>query len=206
MIFFMARRNQNSKRDQTRRNKDSVDFFDIRSRAYFDNFQTVPFAGHYKIRIQSKAMDRGLYDAEKTGVYADDPVQLRIHLGDRIRTINLADDDVMTIELNEWLAQGTRLELTYPTDGLRLKGNGNFKFQYAIAGEHLKAYEPKRYASIVRRIESGELRKTRRDRPATSWHNWVNFWEGPRPRLYSAEIEGPTFKSWPASATGCLAR
>lgn len=111
----MISRRQNSKRDGTKRNVDSVDFFDIRSRSHFAGFQQVPMSGNDRIRITAKAMDRGRYNFEKTGFYDDDPIRLNIHLGDRLHTIDLPDDHPMDIQLEEWLAAGTRLDMTYPT-------------------------------------------------------------------------------------------
>ena len=49
----------------------------------------------------------------------------------------------MEIELNEWITVGTRLELSYPTDGLRLEGNKNFKFQYRITHDYLLKNDPR---------------------------------------------------------------
>jgi hypothetical protein len=57
-----------------------------------------------------------------------------VHFGNRTRDFDLPDDEVLEIELEEWIAEGTQIFLSYPTDGLRLRGNGNFKFQYAIGG------------------------------------------------------------------------
>lgn len=193
--IFMAGRNQNSKRDATKRNPDSVDFFDVRSRAYFGNFRSAPASGRYRIRIKATAMDRGRYDAAETGIYDGDPIRLRVHLGDRVRAFDLPDDRVMEIKLEEWLAAGTRLELTYPTDGLRMRGNGNFKFQYAIAGEYIKQHDPDLYDKVAKGI--APKKPGGRVRSVTSWHHWPEYWQGPRPRLFSAAIEGPIYETWP---------
>ena len=70
-----------------------------------------------------------------------------------MHTFDLPDEKVMEIELDEWIAAGTSLQLSYPTDGLRMRGNSNFKFQYAIAGEYIKEHDPKRYAEIVAKLD-----------------------------------------------------
>lgn len=192
--IFMPRRDQNTQqRDLTRRNADSIDFLDTRRRAYFGKFKNVPETGIYRINMRAMAVDRGVYDSDKTGIHDLDPIQLRIYLGDRIRNVDLPDDKPITIKLVEWLARGTRLEMTNPTDGLRLRGNGNFKFQYAIAGEYILETQPERYKKIAAAIKP----TNRRVQQPSSWQHWRGYWQGPRPRLYNAEIEGPLFESWP---------
>ena len=116
-------------------------------------------------------------------------------MGDRSRTFDLPENQPRNIVLNEWLAVGTRFRLRYPTDGLTLRGNGNFKFQYAIGGEHIKETDPKLWLEIAQGPKSRRNNGERR-RPE-SWHNWVDHWQGPRPRLLSATVEGPFYESWP---------
>lgn len=170
--------------------REYLDFGDIRSRLCFSNFLTAPATGRYRITIRATGVDRGIYDTADTGIYKDDPIRLAVHLGDRVRTYDLPDEKVMEIELDEWIAAGTSLQLSYPTDGLRMRGNSNFKFQYAIAGEYIKEHDPKRYAEIVANLETAK-------KGANHWSNWVKYWQGPRPRLFSAEIEGPIYDAWP---------
>ena len=193
--IFMTSIKQSSRRQSTIRNGNSVDFLDIRKRAYFGNFVEAPTTGRYRIKIRAKAMDRYVYDSDDTGIYHGDPIQLQIHLGDRVKTINLADDQVTVIELDEWIAAGTRLEMTYPTDGLRQRKNGNFKFQYAIAGEHIKQTDPDRYQAVAQSLKNKTER--RRSLGIERWQHWKNDWQGPRPRLLDAEIEGPIYDAWP---------
>lgn len=187
--------NQNSKRDQTKRNADSVDFLDLRRRAYCASFRTVPETGRYRITIRATGIDRGIYDSDATGVYRDDAIQLRVHMGDRTRDFDLPDNTMTEVELNEWLAKGTRFEMSYPTDGLRLKGNGNFKFQYRIAHDYIKENDPALYAKVLKEVIPRS--RNRKDAPG-HWSHWTEFWQGPRPRLYSVDIEGPIFESWPS--------
>lgn len=54
------------------------------------------------------------------------------------------------------------------------------------------AHEPDRYQAAVAKLET-----KRRHRELHSWHNWTEHWEGARPRLYSAVVEGPFYESWP---------
>ena len=104
------------------RTAESIDFLDPRLRIYFANFEAVPATGRYRIRIYATGKDRRVYDAARTGIYHDDPIRLSVHLGDRVMVFTLPDEDVMEIVLDEWITAGTRLELSYPTDGLRLEG------------------------------------------------------------------------------------
>ena len=173
----------------------SIDFNDMRLWAYFDNFEAVPATGKYRIKIRATGKDRGYYPAEKTGIYDDDPIRLRVHLGNRTHDFELPDDEVLEIELEEWIAEGTQIFLSYPTDGLRLRGNGNFKFQYAIAGEYIREHDPDLYQYVVTEVvPKAKFRSTAPDH----WVHWTEYWRGPRPRLFGAEVEGPFYETWPA--------
>ena len=185
---------QRNRPQRDNRTDESIDILDIRLFAYFENFETVPDTGNYRIKIRASGIDRGVYDSNETGVYSDDPIRLRAHMGDRIRTVDLPDGEIMEIELEEWLAEGTRVLLSHPTDGLRMKGNGNFKFQYRIAHDYIKENDQELYQYVVN--EEVPFAKNRQDNPG-HWVHWTEYWQGPRPRLYSAEIEGPLFESWP---------
>ena len=170
--------------------REYIDFADIRSRLCFSNFETTPATGRYRIKIRATGMDRLVYATEETGVYHDDPIQLNVHLADRVFTFDLPDEEVMEIELDEWIAAGTKLQFSYPTDGLRMRGNSNFKFQYAIAGDYIRQNKPELYAEVVANLDP-------KKKGAGHWSNWVEYWQGPRPRLFSAEVEGPIYDAWP---------
>lgn len=185
---------QNTTRPERRGKRDGFDFLDPLQQAYFAQFKTAPVTGWYRITIRCTGKDRGLYDSTKTGIYDSDPIRLSVQLGDRERVFDLPDEEVREIELQEWIAAGSRLRLQHPTDGLRLRGNGNFKFQNAITGEHLKQHQPDLYAQVVAAINP---KKFKRDLPPKSWHHWVDYWRGPRPRVFSAVVEGPFYESWP---------
>jgi len=192
--IFAAHTSQNTKRRERQGTAEGFDFLDPKQLAYFKPFPVVPETGWYTISIRCTGLDRGLYAAEKTGIYGADPIRLTVQMGDRERTFDLPDEQVVDIELTEWLAKGTRLRLQYPTDGLTLRSNGNFKFQNAIAGEYIKEHNPALYEKVV----AGITRKPgRRKLPPQSWHHWVDYWRGPRPRIYGATIEGPFYKTWP---------
>ncbi len=177
------------------RTAESVDFLDPRLRIYFSNFDAAPATGRYRIRIYATGKDRGTYDSAATGIHDDDPIQLNVHLGDRVEVFSLPDEEVMEIELNEWITVGTRLELSYPTDGLRLEGNKNFKFQYRITHDYLLKNDPERYAAVVREVLPKAPARTARS--PKHWSHWTGEWQGPRPRLFNATIEGPFYESWP---------
>ena len=192
--IIAAHTSQNTTRPERHGEPDGFDFLDPKQLAYFESFKTTPQTGWYKITIRCTGKDRGRYDSEATGIYDDDPIRLSVRLGDRKRVVYLPDEEVTEIKLNEWIAAGSRLRLHYPTDGLRLRGNGNFKFQNSITGEYLKEHDPNTYAKVVaglKQPKSGKVRKPQ------DWHNWVDYWAGPRPRVFSAVVEGPFYESWP---------
>ena len=192
--IIAAHTSQNTTRPERRGKANGFDFLDPQKNAYFESFRTTPATGWYKVTIRCRGKDRGRYDSSATGIYDGDPIRLSVRLGDRERVFDLPDDKVMVIRLNEWIAGGSRLRLHYPTDGLRLRGNGNFKFQNAITGEYLKQHDPDLYVNVVAGIKPTKSGRTREPR---DWHNWVDYWMGPRPRVLSAIVEGPFYKSWP---------
>ena len=192
--ILSAHTSQNVKRPERRGNPEGFDFRDPKELAYFEAFPVVSTTGWYKISIRCTGLDRGYYEAEKTGIHDDDPIRLTIVMGNRERTYDLPDNEVVRIELTEWLAAGTRLRLRYPTDGLTLRGNGNFKFQNAIAGEFIKEHDPVLWQQVADSIVTKPGRRVLRPE---SWHHWVDNWRGPRPQIVGASIEGPFFKSWP---------
>lgn len=176
------------------RNSDSLDFHDMRTRMYFTNLETFPATGRYRIKIRATGIDRDVYDEQETGTYHGDPIRLNVHLGDRVRTYELPDNDVKVIELDEWIMAGTQIQLSYPTDGLRQRGNGNFKFQYAIGHDYIKQNDPELYAEVLEQV----VPKSRgRSNAPGHWSHWTGYWQGPRPRVFGAEVEGPIYESWP---------
>ncbi|MDB4512290.1 DUF1587 domain-containing protein, partial [Arenicella sp.] len=193
--IFRHQLSQNTTRPIQTGKDGAFEFLDPRLGAYFPDFATAPETGRYKIKIRCTGKDRHVYDKKYTGFYDEDPIQLSVHLGDRVHTFDMSDDEVMEIELNEWIAAGTSLVLRNPTDAFLMRGNGNFKFQYAIAPDHLKENDPERYAELVREIKKSPKKNNRRN--IDTWHNWTDYWEGARPQVFSVEIEGPFYKTWP---------
>ena len=128
---------------------------------YFTNFETVPATGRYRIKIRATGVDRDVYDEEETGTYHGDPIRLSVHLGDRVRTFELPDNEVMVIELDEWIMAGTKIQLSYPTGWTAAKGNGNFKFQYAIASRPFQETRPETFS------QSPGRRSRKRDNAGT---------------------------------------
>ena len=191
--IIAAHTRQNTTRPERHGKARGFDFLDPKQLAYFEDFKSVPHTGRYQISIRCTGKDRGYYDQNETGIYPSDPIQITVQLGGRERLFSLPDEKVKEIRLDEWLAAGTRLRLQNPTDGLTLKGNGNFKFQNAIAGTHIKKIDPDRWTNLVEVIR----KRGRRPQSPNSWHNWVEYWRGPRPRIFSAVVEGPYFESWP---------
>ena len=192
--IFAANTSQNTNRPPRSGKADGFDFLDPKSLAYFGPFPNTPQTGWYRFKIQCVARDRGRYDEEDTGIYDADPIRLRLIMGDRQRTYELPDEQVTTIELTEWLAEGTRFQMLHPTDGLRLQGNGNFKFQNRITAYYFKKYEPKRYAELVASFPKS---RNGRKRAPDAWQNWVDYWMAPRPQILGATVEGPFYPYWP---------
>ena len=200
--IFRQQLNQNSSRP-IQKGKDGVfDFLDPKLCGYLADFETVPTSGRYRITIRCTGKDRGIYDPEETGFYHDDPVRLSVHMGDRVRTFDLPDEKTVDLELDEWLAAGTRLEMRFPTDAYTMRGNGNFKFQYAITPDHLKKYDPERYDELVAVIKKAPWKN--KNRRIDTWHNWTRYWMGARPQVFGVEIEGPLYESWPPKAQVAL--
>lgn len=191
----MTSLSQRRRSERANRTAESIDFLDPRLRVYFSNFESAPATGRYRIRIRAMGKDRGVYDSAETGIYGGDPIRLSVHLGDRVRTFDLPDETPSEISLDEWIAAGTRLEISYPTDGLRLRGNGNFKFQFSIAHDYIRKTDPELYATVLsERLPRAPARTAKNPR---HWSHWTDQWQGPRPRLFGAEIEGPLYESWP---------
>ena len=191
---------QNVKRAERSGKPKGFDFLDPRESARLEGFETVAATGCYRITIRATGKDRGRYDSAMTGIYDDDPIRLLVSMGDRKHAFDLPDETVVEIKLNEWLAAGTRFRMQHPTDGLKMRANGNFKFQNAITGVYLKEHDPARWKNIMAGRE-GKLRKP--DNPE-AWHNWVDYWMGPRPRIFGVIIEGPLYDSWPPARQSAL--
>ena len=185
---------QNTKRRERIGRRAGFDFLDPKQLCYFTDFKTVPTTGRYKIALRTAGRDRGRYPADQTGMYHDDPIRLVALMGDREEVFDLPDEKIIKLQLDEWLAAGTSLRLQHRTDGLKMLGNGNFKFQNRITGEYIKEHDPKLYQEVAASLKP---RGNGRQRRVEDWHNWVDYWMGPRPVLYSAVIEGPYFESWP---------
>jgi hypothetical protein len=175
----------------------SIDFQDPKVPISFEDFATAPTTGRYKITIRCTGKDRNLWDTKWTGIYPGDPIRMSVHLGDRVKTFDLPDEKTTEIVLDEWIAAGSPLKLTYPTNGLTLQGNGNFKFQYGIAAHYLKEHQPKLYQEQVQKITANGNGKKAGNPDA--WQNWKNMWQAPRPVIYSAVVEGPFYESWPTA-------
>ncbi|QEG00255.1 hypothetical protein Mal15_43250 [Stieleria maiorica] len=183
-----------SRADRTSRSDEGVDIRDTRQRIYCKNFVRAPHSGNYRITVRAKALDRHVYRQDQTGIHDDDPLTLRMHLGNGNIDFNLHEGELQEFESNLWLAEGTPLEFSHHTDGLRMIGNGNFKFQYRIAHDYLKEADPQLYERVV--TEEVPKSKFRRDNPS-HWSHWVDYWQGPRPLIASVTIEGPLYESWP---------
>ena len=191
----MTSLSQAARRERANRTAESIDFLDPRLRVYFENFQAAPASGWYRISVHATGKDRGVYDSAETGIYAADPIRLAVHLGDRTRVFDLPDDEPVQIEVKEWVAKGTKLELSYPTDGLRFRGNGNFKFQFSIGHDYIKQHDPPLYEAVLKEMLPKAPARTAKN--PGHWSHWIEHWQGARPRLFRAEVEGPLYMSWP---------
>ena len=197
MNWAMDRRGSHSNTTRSTNQSDTsfVEFHDPRRSITFRGFNHVPVTGRYRITISATGKDRGLYSSKFTGIYPGDPIRLSVGLGDRVRTFDLPDETKQDIVLDEWIAAGTSPRLFYPTDGLTLLNNGNFKFQYAIAGMHLRETDPVQYQKVIDSILNN--RTGRRGKAPTHWQHWKYDYAAPRPVIYGAVVEGPFYESWP---------
>ena len=180
--------------DKTSRSNLGVDIRDPRDRIFCENFPVVERAGFYRITIRAKTLDRHVYSQDRTGIYDDDPLTLRMHMGSRVVDFELKEGPLQEVSSTSWLAEGTPIEFSHHTDGLRLIGNGNFKFQNRIAHDYIKENDPELYQRVV--TKEVPKAKTRSESPS-HWVHWVPYWQGPRPLIASVTIEGPFFDSWP---------
>ena len=180
--------------DSTSRSNGGAEIRGSVERLTCDDFAFAPATGWYRIRISAKALDRHVYDQDRTGIYDGDPISLRMSLGAQHVDFDLPNDHVQEFEESVWLVEGTPLEFTHKTDGLRMIGNGNFKFQNRIAHDYIKENNPELYDRVV----SVDVPKARQRNTAPEhWVHWVKYWQGARPWIKSVNIEGPTFESWP---------
>ena len=182
------------RKDKTNRRPEGVDIRGPQEAVFCQNFPHAPATGYYRIVIKASAIDRHVYHQEQTGIYDNDPIVLRMITGSRMTDIELPVGDPKTLDYKLWLTEGTPLEFMHHTDGLRLIGNGNFKFQNRIAHEYIKANKPELYEHVVK--EEVPKAKFRSSRPS-HWVHWVAYWQGPRPLIAGVTIEGPVFATWP---------
>ncbi|HBE68950.1 MAG TPA: hypothetical protein DDW52_12450, partial [Planctomycetaceae bacterium] len=114
--------------------------------------------------------------------------------GAKHRDIELPIEEFGQFVVDEWLVAGTPIRFRHHTDGLRMIGNGNFKFQNRIAHDYIKENKPELYERVV----NEEVPKARfRSNSPSHWVHWVPYWEGPRPIIAEVTIEGPIYESWP---------
>ncbi|TWT68747.1 DUF1588 domain-containing protein [Crateriforma conspicua] len=182
------------RRDRTFRSDRGIEIRSPRERAVCKTFPETTATGYYRISVQAKALDRHVYPQQATGIHDDDPLILRMHLGNRSVDFSLAEGEFKEFEDTYWLAAGTPIEFSFATDGLRLLNNGNFKFQYRIGHDHIKQHKPNLYRRVV--TEEVPRATNRRDMPS-HWVHWVKYWQGPRPMIGGLTIEGPFYDSWP---------
>ena len=151
-----------------------VDIISHQQTVAYKNFSEFKETGFYKITIKAAGIDRDyIYQEEELGVHKVDPIKLGVHIGSHQLDKNLPDNNAEEIVIEEWISKGSTLHFSYVTDGLRLSGNGNFKFN----------------SRLIEKYSKGKVDwKT-----ARSWKDW----RGPRARIYEVKIEGPYYKDWP---------
>ncbi|MCM8540464.1 MAG: DUF1592 domain-containing protein [Lentisphaeraceae bacterium] len=137
----------------------------------YKNFPEFKETGYYKITFKAAGIDREYpYREEDIGVHKCDPITLGVHIGTHQINKPLPDNIPEEIVIEEWVSKGSSLHFTYVTDGLRMSGNGNFKFNSSLTEK--KGIDKK---------------------AARSWQ----YWRGPRARIYTVKVDGPYYKSWP---------
>ncbi|MCM8535002.1 MAG: DUF1592 domain-containing protein [Lentisphaeraceae bacterium] len=140
----------------------------------FKSFTEFKHTGYYRITINAAGMDREYpYREEDIGVHKCDPITLGVQLGSLEVKKDLPDNKPQPLVIEEWVTKGSTFGLTYVTDGLRMSGNGNFKFNSSLQSK----YNKKKYEKAKERTFAD--------------------WQGPRIRVHDVKIEGPFYKSWP---------
>lgn len=180
--------------DSTRRSERGVEVIGTQNQIHLPEFDVVPASGRYRIRIRATGVDHHVYSQDKTGIYQDDPIILRVSMGAKQKDMELPEESFGEFVIDEWLVEGTPIRFSHHTDGLRMIGNGNFKFQNRIAHDYIKANKPELYERVLR---DEVPRAKNRSKTPSHWVHWVPYWEGPRPIIASATIEGPLFEAWP---------
>ncbi len=180
--------------------KECVSFGDPQVGKRFRGFDSVSLTGNYSITVRAAGVDRTRYDTSGSGFYSGDMIRLLVRLGAHDHVFELPDEELAEITLDEWLADGSQLSLHHPTDAHRMLHNGGFKHQAILEGEYLERNDPvewkrlfeERYQEMTRGMPS-----TKHDRDPSESKYWRYLWRGARPAIYSVEIDGPTFESWP---------
>ena len=190
---------QNSQRPVRYGTADGIDLRDPKTSVFLRGVPKIAASGQYRLKVQVVAKDRTVYDTRHTGFYHGDPIRFGVHLGDRVQGFELPDEEIVTLELEEWIAAGTVIEFRHHSDAFALRANGNFKFQYAIEKLHREEYEPEALADFIQR-GGGKSKRTDIDH----WSHWTEQWRGGRPRILRVEVEGPFYESWPPSRTSAL--
>lgn len=192
--FAVIDKSNRARPDKTMRTELGVEVVGTQDNVHIPNFASVATTGRYRIRIRATGIDHDVYPQHETGIYRGDPTMLRVSMGAKHVDLELAEDSVKEYVIDEWLVAGTPIMFSHNTDGLRMQGNGNHKFQNRIAHNYIKANKPELYERIVRE----EISKAKRRSSSPShWVHWVPYWEGPRPIIAEATVEGPMYESWP---------
>ena len=70
-----------------------------------------------------------------------------------------------------------------------------------MRGEYIKQNDPTLYKEVADAIQT---KPNRRVLKPESWHHWVDYWQGPRPRILKASVNGPYYDSWPPARQTAL--
>lgn len=179
--------------------KECVSFGDPQVGKRFRGFDSVSPTGNYSITVRAAGVDRTRYDTSGSGFYSGDKIRLMVKLGAHDHVFELPDEELTEITLHEWLADGSQLSLYHPTDAHRMLHNGGFKHQAFLEGEYLKRTDPVEYRRLFveryQQMNRGNSPRESADPSASKY--WRYLWRGARPAIYSVEIDGPTFESWP---------
>ncbi|MGB7324198.1 MAG: DUF1588 domain-containing protein [Rubripirellula sp.] len=180
--------------------RECVSFGDPQVGKRFRGFDSVSLTGNYAITVRAAGVDRMRYDTSGSGFYSGDMIQLLVRLGAHDHVFELPDEELAEIALHEWLAEGSELSLHHPTDAHRMLHNGGFKHQAILEGEYLEKNDPEKWKRLFEeryQQMTGGKPSTKHDRDPSESKYWRYLWRGARPAIYSVEIDGPIFESWP---------
>ena len=169
----------------------------------------VPHDGYYDIRVQASAINRldHPYANEDFEFDFRQPLKLGMWIAPRpnlltkgasegrqlVKIFDLIDEETKIYSATAWLAKGST-PFVHWVNGFSSKGT------IRRVGEkyHPEVMRPKQYAEDMAKNGGIEAGKQLQERAKNSKNRLLSeVYDGPRVRVYSMEIEGPHYSTWP---------